>query len=764
MKPSSHILRKTTLGTLAILLLLQVTACDAPPTSDPTSEPTPNPSGQTAKQTAAAADKPAVQPVTSNSTATSRLTYPVTRKGKITDDYHGTVVADPYRWLEDDVRESKEVSAWVESQNALTGDYLKSLTNRAAINERMTRLWNYERSSTLERHGERYWYSYNNGLANQSQVFATDDPKKKGELVLDPNTWSEDGTVALSGYWPSPSGTHVAYTIADGGTDWRIARVHNLTKGSETTDELRWLKFTSLSWTKDGSGFYYSRYPEPAQGEKFQSTNLNKSVYFHKLGDPQDKDKLVFANSEHPERGFFTQVTHDGKYLVINSSIGTDDRYEVFVQNIEQTGELPRQIVEGFNYDYTLIGNLGSRLLFRSNEEAAKGKVVAFDLAAEEPEAQLVVRETANNLQSGSLVNETLVLNYLQDAASRVQLVDLAIDTLETKKTALLALPGIGSAQGFPNSTDSNTTFYSYSSINQPATVYQLDVVSGESTVVRAPEVAFNPNDYLVKQEFFTSKDGTRVPMFIAAKKTTELKNVATLLYGYGGFNISLRPSFSVTSLAWMELGGVYVQANLRGGGEYGNAWHKAGTKQKKQNVFDDFIGAAEYLIETGITTPERLGIHGRSNGGLLVGAVVNQRPELFGAAIPGVGVMDMLRFDRFTAGRFWTDDYGSSSNPEEFKALYKYSPYHNITSDAEYPPILITTADTDDRVVPGHSFKYTAALQEATTGEAVKLLRVETRSGHGAGKPTSKRIAEFSDMWAFLAHHLQLDISAKKG
>ena len=745
--------------TLGVLLpIATIAACDTQP---------PEPAAQ-AVVTQSETSPPKALP--NETKTTSTLTYPVSRQGKVTDDYHGTIVPDPYRWLEDDVRESKEVSAWVESQNALSGDYLKSLPSRAAINKRMTRLWNYERSSTLERHGELYWYTYNNGLANQSQVFATDDPMKKGDLILDPNAWSADGTVALSGYWPSPDGAHVAYTVADGGTDWRIARVHHIGKDAKTTDELRWLKFTSLSWNGSGSGFYYSRYPEPAEGEKFQSTNLNKAVYFHKLGDPQDKDQLIFANSEHPERGFWTQVTDDGKYLVITSSIGTDDRYEVFVQNIDEPGKSTRQLVKGFDYDYTLIGNLGSRLLFRSNEDAPKGKVVAFDVASigaeetDEHQAQLVVRETANNLESGSLVNETLVLKYLQDAASRVQLVDLDTETLATIETTLLELPGIGSAQGFPNSTNTNTTFYGYSSINQPPTVYELDVVSGVSKVVRAPKVAFEPNDYVVKQEFFTSKDGTRIPMFIAAKKTTELKNAATLLYGYGGFNISLRPSFSVTQLSWMELGGVYAQVNLRGGGEYGDAWHKAGTKLKKQNVFDDFIGAAEYLIATGVTTSKRLGIHGRSNGGLLVGAVVNQRPDLFGAAIPGVGVMDMLRFNRFTAGRFWTDDYGSSENPDEFAALYRYSPYHNIRNDAEYPPILITTADTDDRVVPGHSFKYTAALQQANTGDALKLLRVETRSGHGAGKPTGKRIAEFSDMWAFLAHHLQLEISDESG
>jgi len=715
---------------------------------------TPGPSSSTAPGKATTATNTAV--------GKSPITYPQTARGSVSDNYHGTTVVDPYRWLEDDVRESSAVRDWVDAQNAVTNNYLRALPARTTINRRMTELWNFERSSTPKRHADRYWYSYNNGLSNQSQVYATTDPKAQGQLILDPNTWSEDGTVALAGYWPSPQGTHVAYTIADGGTDWRIARVQNLATGSTTTDELRWLKFTGLSWNNPGTGFYYTRYPEPAPGEKFQSTNLNKAVYFHKLGDNQAQDQLIFSNPKHPERGFFTTVTEDGNYLVITSSIGTDDRYEIFVQDIRTPGNTPKQLVKGFDYDYTLIGNVGSKLLFRSNANAPRGQVVEFDFADSAPSANVVVPQSSNNLQSASLVNQVLVLHYLQDAASSGVLQPLASKQAQNKKAQELQLPGIGSVSGFPNSNDSNQTFYSYSSINQPPTVYSLDVETGVSTVVRAPEVAFNPADYLVTQEFFTSKDGTRVPMFIASKKTTSRTNAATLLYGYGGFNVSLRPGFSVTQLTWMELGGVYVQANLRGGGEYGNAWHKAGTKLQKQNVFDDFIGAAEHLIATGITSPEKLGIHGRSNGGLLVGAVVNQRPELFSAALPGVGVMDMLRFHRFTAGRFWTDDYGSADNPDEFAALYRYSPYHNIRDNTKYPPILITTADTDDRVVPGHSFKYAAALQAAKTGESVKLLRIETRSGHGAGKPTNKRIAEFVDMWAFLAHNLGLKLDLK--
>jgi len=685
----------------------------------------------------------------------TQFSYPATKTEGVTDNYHGTDVVDAYRWLEDDVRENADVAQWVDAQSKFSANYLAGLPGRDAIGKRMERLWDYERVSTPAKKGGKYWYSHNDGLANQARVYATDNPNADGELILDPNAWSADGTLALAGYWPGPNGRYLAYTLQDGGTDWRIAKIRDLQTGKDIDDELRWLKFTALSWDEQGTGFYYSRYPAPGAGQKFQSTNLDKTVHFHRLGDAQSSDPLIFGDRKNPEYGFWPEVTSDGRYLVITSSIGTDDRYEVFVQDLTTPVPTMRQLVKGFDHDYTLIGSKGTRLFFRSNKNAQNALVLAFDMADDNPQSSVVVSESRNNLTGGSLVNDTLVLHYLQDAASSVQLVKLDGSAPRT-----LDLPGLGAASGFPNSKDSNETFYKFSSINRPPTIYRLDTATGESKIVRKPDLAFDPDDYSVRQAFFKSKDGTQVPLFIAAKKTTRQQNAPTLLYGYGGFNITLSPGFSVTQLAWMELGGVYVQANLRGGGEYGTAWHKAGTKLQKQNVFDDFIGAAEYLIEQGITSPKRLGIHGRSNGGLLVGAVVNQRPELFGAALPGVGVMDMLRFQRFTAGRFWTDDYGSSDNPDEFAALYAYSPYHNIASGVTYPPILITTADTDDRVVPGHSFKYAAALQAADTGRAPKLLRVETRSGHGSGKPTSKRIAEFTDMWAFLAHHLGLKIA----
>lgn len=694
--------------------------------------------------------------------ATTESLVAQTATEEVQDNYHGTVVADPYRWLEDDVRESDDVAKFVEIQNVRSSNYLGALPGRTAIEERMTKLWNYAKSSTPRKTGGRYWYSHNDGLANQSRIMASSAAATDGKVMLDPNLWSEDGTIALAGYWPDKSGRYVAYTIQDGGTDWRIAKVRDLSSGKDTADELRWLKFTSLAWAADGSGFYYSRYPKPDASRQFQSTNLNKAVYFHVLGTTQEQDELVYEDPTHPERGFFPQLTTDGNFLVIVSAIGTDDRYEVFVEDLRATGTVNksartiRKLVSGFEHDYTLIGNRGGTLYFRSNKLAPMGSVLAFDLDAQDQAVQptLVIPETNDTLQGGSLVDNTLVLSYLVDAASRVTLFDLI-----TNASSTLELPGIGSVSGFPNSTDSTETFYSFSSMTTPPSTFRLDVATGKSELIRQPELAFEPNDYQVQQTFYTSKDGTRIPLYIAAKKTTALKNAPTLLYGYGGFNISLTPRFSVTQLAWMEMGGVYAQANLRGGGEYGEAWHKAGTKLQKQNVFDDFIAAAEHLILEGVTTPEKLGIHGRSNGGLLVGAVVNQRPDLFGAALPGVGVMDMLRFHQFTAGRFWTDDYGSADNPEEFKALLAYSPYHNITAGKTYPPVLVTTADTDDRVVPGHSFKYAARLQATDTGDAPTLLRIETRSGHGAGKPTSKRIAEFADMWAFLAFHLDLKI-----
>ncbi|TXS90154.1 S9 family peptidase [Parahaliea aestuarii] len=686
------------------------------------------------------------------------LDYPKTQTVEQQDDYHGTVVQDPYRWLEQDVRESAEVAAWVEAQNKVTFGYLDDLPGRETIEQRLTALWDFERYSTPRRYGDFYFYSRNDGLQNQAVLYRSREPGVDPQVVLDPNGWSQDGTVALAEVSVSPDGRYVAYGIQDGGSDWRTWRVKDLGSGKVLDDELRWIKFSHASWAADGSGFYYSRYPEPAEGEQFQSLNTDMAVYFHRVGTAQDQDRQVYARPDHPDWGFNAEVSHSGRYLFINTWIGTDDRYRVEVIDLEDEAGRVTVLEDAFRADFSLIEVVDHTALFRSTLDAPRGRIVSYDLRQGAGGTwREVVPQQEPVLQGASLVGDKLVLDYLQDAHSKV-----SIHSLQGKTLREVALPGLGTVSGFASAPDDPVTYYSFSSLNRPATVYRYHVDSGKSEVALAPELAFNPDDFVVKQVFYSSADGTRVPMFIAHRKGLKLDGSnPTLLYGYGGFNISLTPTFSVTRLAWMDLGGVYAQANLRGGGEYGEAWHRAGTKLQKQNVFDDFIAAAEYLEAEKYTSPEHLGIYGGSNGGLLVGAVVNQRPDLFAAAIPAVGVMDMLRFQRFTAGRFWVDDYGSSDNPEEFKALYAYSPYHNIQKGGDYPAVLVTTADTDDRVVPGHSFKYIARLQDAQSGDEPVLIRIQTRAGHGAGKPTSMLIREYADMWAFMAAHLGLTIGA---
>ena len=685
---------------------------------------------------------------------TPTVEYPATATVEHVDTYHGVEVADPYRWLEDDIRESEGVDAWVNAQNEVTFAYLESIPEREIIEKRLTELWDYERYGMPVKEGGLYYYSYNNGLQNQNVVYVQESLDAEAELLIDPNTWSEDGTVAMASYFPSPDGKHVAYLIQDGGSDWRQARIIEVGGGAVLDDELDWLKFTGLSWAKDGSGFYYSRYPETKGEEKFQSLNANHAVYFHRLGTSQDDDALVYTQPDNPEWGYAASVTDDGAHLVITVWKGTDDRYQIVHQDLTAADDEPEMLIEGFDYDYSLVGNVGSELYFRTNKDAPRNRLIAIDVENPEPENwREVIPQAVDVLDGVSLVGGKIIADYMQDAQTVVKIFDL-----EGRQTGTVDLPGIGTAGGFRGTLDDPETFFTYTSYNTPSTVNRLDVETGEVTVFRKPDVAFNSDDYVVKQVFYKSADGTRVPMFISHHKDLELNgNTPAMLYGYGGFNISQTPSFSITRLAWMEMGGVYAVANLRGGGEYGKEWHKAGTKLLKQNVFDDFIAAAEYLIAEKYTSPSKLAIFGGSNGGLLVGAVTNQRPELFGAAIPAVGVMDMLRFHKFTAGRFWVDDYGSSDDPEEFKALYAYSPYHNIKPGTEYPAVLITTADTDDRVVPGHSFKYAAAIQQAQAGDAPVLIRIETRAGHGAGKPTDKVVQEYADRWAFLVKNLDM-------
>ena len=684
------------------------------------------------------------------------IDYPTTATIDHVDTYHGINVADPYRWLEDDVRESGEVKNWVDAQNAVTFEYLDSIEERDIIKKRLTELWDFERFGMPNKEGGRYYYSYNDGLQNQDVIYVQSSLDDEATLLIDPNTWSDDGTIAMSSYYPSPDGRHVAYLVQDGGSDWRKAQVMDVETGKVLDDELEWLKFTGLAWAGDGSGFYYSRYPETSEDVKFQSLNMNQAVYFHRLGTSQDEDSLVIAHPESPEWGYSAAVTDDGEHLVITVWQGTDNRYQIMHQDLTDPDAAPRFLIEGFDHDYTLVGNVGDELFFRTNKDAPRNRLIALDVDNPEPENWREIIEQEEDVLDGvSLVGGRIIADYMQDAQTVVKVFDP-----DGNQTGTVNLPGIGTAYGFNGKFDDPETFFSYTSYDTPTTVNRLDVSTGEVTVFRKPDVDFDSDDYVVKQVFFESKDGTRVPMFISHRKDIEIDgNTPTMLYGYGGFNISLTPGFSITRLAWMEMGGIYAVANMRGGGEYGEEWHKAGTRLQKQNVFDDFIAAAEYLIEERYTNPSRLSIFGGSNGGLLVGAVTNQRPELFGAAVPAVGVMDMLRFHEFTAGRFWVDDYGSSEDPEEFEALYAYSPYHNAKPGTEYPAILVTTADTDDRVVPGHSFKYAAAMQQAQAGDAPVLIRIETRAGHGSGKPTDMIIQDYADRWAFLVHNLDMQL-----
>jgi prolyl oligopeptidase len=690
----------------------------------------------------------------SRSDAPARFDYPDTATVDHVDNYHGHEVADPYRWLEDDVRESEAVKNWVDAQNKVTFAYLETIPEREAITKRMRELWNFERFSLPIKAGGRYFYEHNDGLQNQDVIYMQTSLDGDAELLIDPNTWSADGTVALAGYWPSHDGSHIAYTIQDGGSDWRQARVLHVANGEVLDDHLEWLKFTSLSWNGDGNGFYYSRYPATAAAEKFQSLNKNMKVYFHHIGTSQEEDQIVYERPDQPDWGPRASVTDDGNHLVITISVGTDDRYSIVHQDLTDPDAEPVMIIEGFDYDYSLIGNVGDELYFRTNNDAPRNRLITIDTNNPQPENwREIIPEAEDVLDNVSLIGGRIIAEYMQDAWSVVKIFEL-----DGTQVGVVDLPGIGTASGFGGKVDDPETFFSYESFNMPDTISRLDVATGEVEVFKKPRVAFDPGDYQVEQVFYESKDGTRVPMFISHRKDVVPDgNRPTLLYGYGGFNISMQPRYSTTRLAWMEMGGIYAMANLRGGGEYGEEWHQAGTRLNKQNVFDDFIAAAEYLIENNYTNSDKLAIFGGSNGGLLVGAVTNQRPELFGAAIPAVGVMDMLRFHHFTAGRFWTDDYGSSDDPEEFAALRAYSPYHNVRDGVEYPPVLVTTADFDDRVVPGHSFKYAAAMQKAQGSDAPVLIRIETRAGHGAGVPTEKVIEDYADRWAFLLRNLDM-------
>jgi prolyl oligopeptidase len=682
------------------------------------------------------------------------LAYPFSQKADQVDDYHGTKVADPYRWLEDP--DSDETKAWVEEQNKVTFGYLGEIPAREPIKQRLTQLWNYERYGIPFKEGNRYFYFKNDGLQNQSVLYTLTSLDDEPKVLLDPNTLSEDGTVALSGLAISEDGKLMAYGLSTSGSDWKEWKVLDVETASNLPDHLKWVKFSGASWTHDGQGFFYCRYDEPNEATKLEDINYYQKLYYHKLGTPQSEDILVYHRPDEKEWMFGAGVTEDGRYLIISVDRGTEPKNLVFYKDLQTPDSPVVELISEFEANYSFIDNDGSIFWFRTDLEATRGRVIAIDINNPARENwQEVIPQAAETLESVGLLNNQFVADYLKDARSSIKIFDLNGSFVRE-----VELPGIGSAGGFDGKRYDTETFYSFTSFTTPATIYRYDMVSGESTLFRQPKVDFNPNNYETKQVFYKSKDGTQVPMFITHKKGLQLdENNPTYLYGYGGFNVSLTPSFSVSRLVWMEMGGVYAVANLRGGGEYGEEWHEAGTKLNKQNVFDDFIAAAEWLISNKYTRPEKLAIAGGSNGGLLVGACMIQRPELFGAALPAVGVMDMLRFHKFTIGWAWCSDYGSPDNPEEFKALYTYSPLHNLKPGTAYPATMITTADHDDRVVPAHSFKFAAALQSAHAGEKPVLIRIETKAGHGAGKPTSKIIEELADEWAFLVRSLNIDV-----
>jgi prolyl oligopeptidase len=690
----------------------------------------------------------------------AKLEYPKTKTVDLVEEIHGQKVADPYRWLEDDVRTSPEVRAWVEAENRVTFGFLRSIPGREAIGRRLTELWNYERYSPPAVRAGRYYYLKNDGLQNQAVLYVADALDGPPRVVLDPNTWSKDGTVAIAGLAASDDGRYLAYARSAAGSDWQEWFVHDLAAGRDLDDHLRWTKFTNAAWTTDGRGFFYCRFAEPKAGEEFKALNENQKVYYHRVGAPQADDVLVYERPDEPRWGFSPTVSEDGRWLVLQSYVGTDPKNRVFYKDLGEPYGTVRPLVDTIENEYTFLGNDGPRFYFKTDLGAPRGRVVTIDTRAPADKPREIIAESPDALEGVSLVGNQFVATYLHDAATRVRVFRIDGSALRD-----VELPGTGSAGGFGGRRSDVETFYAFSSFQTPDTIYRYDLLTGESRLWRRPKVGFDPDQYEVRQVFYTSKDGTRIPMFLAHKKGLALDgDRPTLLYGYGGFGISLTPSFSVTHLAWMELGGVYAVANLRGGGEYGEAWHDAGKLSHKQNVFDDFIAAAEWLVANHVTKPARLAIQGGSNGGLLVGACIVQRPDLFGAALPAVGVMDMLRFEKFTAGRYWVDDYGSVADPQQFRTLYAYSPYHNLKPGVPYPATLVTTADTDDRVVPGHSFKFAAALQRAQAGDAPVLIRIETSAGHGGGKPTAKIIEEAADEWAFLVQVLGMTPPAGSG
>ena len=681
------------------------------------------------------------------------LSYPDSKPGKTVDTLHDIKVPDPYRWLED--LNSDQTSAWVKAQNSLTDSYLDAISGRQALKNHLTKLWNVERLGVPSFEGGSYFFSKNNGLQNQSVLYSSKSLDLEPTVLLDPNKLSKDGTVALNSYEVSPDGKYLAYSTSASGSDWVEWKVREISSRKDLSDHLKWSKFSGVSWAKNSKGFYYGRFPAPKDGEEMMAQNIHKKIYFHEIGKPQSEDLLVYERPNQPKQGLYAWVTEDGKYLLIQVSQGTDTKNGLFYKDLSNSTSKVIELLSSFDASYDFITNLGSKFIIRTDLNAPKQKVISIDV--NEPLSdrwETIIPESTETLRSVSHIGGLFIANYLKDARTEIRRFKTDGNSLPPVK-----LPGLGTASGFGGKSDQNETFYYFTSFTSPGAVYRYDVTRNASTLFKAPETQFDRDHYESRQIFATSRDGTKIPMFIVSKKNLKLDgNNPTLLYAYGGFNISLRPSYSPATIAWLDLGGIYVMANLRGGGEYGEEWHEAGMKLKKQNVFDDFIACAEHLILNKFTSSKKLSIAGGSNGGLLVGACMVQRPELYGACLPAVGVMDMLRFHKFTIGWAWQAEYGKPDDPEDFKNLLTYSPYHNLKPN-NYPATMVITSDHDDRVVPSHSYKFAAALQSAQNGFAPTLIRIESKAGHGAGTPTSKRIEAIVDKYAFLAKALGFEI-----
>ncbi len=690
-----------------------------------------------------------------------RLIYPVTRQDAAADDYFGRVVRDPYRWLEDP--EGDDTKAWVQAQNALTERYLGQVPARARIRARLTELWDYERFGVPSREGDFYVYAHNDGLQNQPVVLKARALDGPADVLIDPNTLSDDGTTAIGSLSFSDDGRLVAYALSAAGSDWLEWRVREVETGADLDDVVRWSKFSGAAWLPDGRGFFYSRYDEPSPGASMSEVNRHHKVFLHRIGTSQEEDVLVYARPDRPDWGFSADVTEDGRYLVIVQWEGTHRENRVFVQDLVESGAPVRPFLDRFDASYAIVGNDGSRFYVLTDHDAGRGRLVAIDLEAPAPDRwRTLIPEAPGRdvLAHVVMMGDRFLVQWRTDARD-----ELRVYRLDGSFEGDVTLPAPGSIAAIAARRRDGDGFYAFTSFVYPTTTFRYDPITRQSVLFRRPQVPFDPSAYLVEQVFYRSKDGTGIPMFIVRPRERPVDGPApTLLYGYGGFNISLTPAFSPAIVAWLEMGGVYAMANVRGGGEYGREWHEAGRLARKQNAFDDFIAAAEFLIEHRYTSARRLAIHGASNGGLLVAAAMVQRPDLFAAVVPQVGVLDMLRFHRFTIGWAWTSDYGSADTAEGFEVLIRYSPLHTLKPGVHYPATLVITADHDDRVVPAHSHKFTAALQSAQGGLAPVLTRIETRAGHGVGKSTAKQIEERVDMYTFLVRALDMRLDGGAG